>query len=224
HFEKICEGIAEAGLNDMFFGAQLSSKGIARSEGLVKKMREANFALVFLGIENISKGRLESLGKGDIFNDSITAINYLHKYDIGIMGGFILGNPDDKLDDIKACFRFARKSKVDLLMTQYLTPYPKTILREKLLSTGLVEFKDEYWRYNGFNPIMRTKHLSLRELEKHVVWLNIYWYLGEVFNPKNWFVKSKRVIRHVYFRLVIMTFIMVIDFARGRYGKSIHRI
>ncbi|MDD5166868.1 MAG: radical SAM protein, partial [Candidatus Omnitrophica bacterium] len=122
HFEKICEGIVEAGLNDLLFGAQLASKGIARSESLARKMRDANFALVFLGIENISRGRLENLGKGDIFNDSITAINYLHKYDIGIMGGFILGNPDDKLDDIKACFRFARKSKVDLLMTQYLTP------------------------------------------------------------------------------------------------------
>lgn len=224
HFEKICNGIIEAGLNDLYYTAQCASRGLAASQDLVKKMRGANFGIVFLGIENITKDKLESLGKGDIVNDTIKAISYLRKYDIGIMGGFILGNPDDDSNSIRACFRFAKKVKVDLLMAQYLTPYPKTILRERLLNTGLVEFENNYSRYNGFHPIAKTRHLSLQELEKNVVRLNIIWYLGEIFNPKNWFVKSRRVLRHVYLQLAIMTFAMIIDFVRGKYGKSFHRM
>lgn len=224
HLERICEGIIGARLNDLYYGIQLSSRGIASNEQLVKKMREANFGIVFLGIENVSRANLRILGKGDIIDDTKRAISYLHKYDIGIMGGFILGNPNDDLYDIKACFSFAKKAKVDILMVQYPTPYPKTALRDQLLKSGLVEHKEDYSRYNGFQAIARTESLSLRQLERCIVRLNILWYLTEVFNPSNWFVRSKRVFRHVYLRLIIMTFGMIIDFARGRYGKSFHKI
>lgn len=224
HIERLCEAIVDAGLNDLYYGVQLSSKGVAKSETLAKKMRDANFAIVFLGIENVSKDKLKRLGKGDILEETKRAISYLHKYDIGIMGGFIVGNPDDDVDDIRACFEFAKKTKVDILMAQYLTPYPKTSLRDMMLKSNLVEYETDYFRYNGFQPIARTHHLTLEQLERHMVWSNIMWYLGELFNPRNWFVKSKRVLRHVYFQIVVMTLSMLIDFARGRYGKSFHQI
>ncbi|MBI4335035.1 MAG: B12-binding domain-containing radical SAM protein [Candidatus Omnitrophica bacterium] len=224
HFEGICEAIAKEGLNDLFYAAQVSSAGIASSEQLVQKMRAANFGIVFLGIENTSRDRLNYLGKGDITEATRRAIGYLRKNDIGIMGGFIVGNPDDSIKDIRACFEFAKKAKVDLLMASYLMPYPKTAIREKLLNMGLVEYERDYARYNGFQPVARTRYLTMRQLEKNVVKFNITWYLGEIFNPRNWFAKSKRVFRRVYIRGVIYTLCMIVDFARGRYGKSPHRI
>ncbi len=130
----------------------------------------------------------------------------------------------DNFRDIKACFKFAKRAKVDILMAQYLTPYPKTKLRDRLLKTGLVEYKDDYSRYNGFQPVARTMSLTIKQLERYVIWSNIIWYLSEVLNPANWFVKSKRVLRHVYIRIVVITLVMIFDFARGRYGKSFHRI
>jgi anaerobic magnesium-protoporphyrin IX monomethyl ester cyclase len=54
--------------------------------------------------------------------------------------------------------------KPDLIYSQYLTPYPKTPVRQELLEAGLVVNVDDYKKYNGFQCNIRTRHLSRDEL------------------------------------------------------------
>lgn len=220
---SLCKRIIEEKLNSIYFATQASVKGIAYSEEVAKIMKEANFCVVFLGIENIERQILMDIGKGDILEKTYRAISYLKKNDIGIMGGFMIGHPEDDANSIKAVFSFAKKVGIDYLMTQIVTPYPKTKLRSRLLELGLVANKYDYSRYNGYGCNVRTKHLDCKSLERLVIWENVKWFTAELFNPNNWFARSRRVRRRVYVLIFLMTINLIFYFLTGRFWRSNHR-
>ncbi|MFQ5957187.1 MAG: B12-binding domain-containing radical SAM protein, partial [Candidatus Brocadiales bacterium] len=161
---EICKTIVKEGHNDMHYLAQVSCKGIATVPELSKAMKDAGFLMVFLGIENVSKRNLNQLNKGDILADSRKAIKYLHDAKVLVIGGMILGNPEDNYEDIKDNFDFFRDQTVDVYFDQVLTPYPKTGIREELLKAGLIANLHDFTKYNGFWANISTKHLSQKEL------------------------------------------------------------
>ncbi len=164
-FENLCDAIAEAGHNDVRYIIQASSIGIAASETLVEKMAKAGFKIVFLGIENVSEENLKRMKKGKILEKTKIAIKRLHDYNIMIVGGMILGHPDDKEEDIAQNYKFFSKNNIDFLGDQILTPYPKTGAREEMLQLGLVTNVNDFTRYNGFWANIKTYHLSSEDLQ-----------------------------------------------------------
>jgi len=165
--EKLCDAIVEAGHNDIRYILQASCAGIAKKPELAKKMAKAGFYIVFLGIENVSERNLKAMHKGGMNPlDKITrSIQYLHDNDILIVGGMIVGNPDDTIADIRENFEFFRKMEIDYNGDQIVTPYPKTEMRQELIKRGLVVNPSDYGRYNGFWANVRTKNLSPEELQ-----------------------------------------------------------
>lgn len=164
-FENLCDAIVGAGHNNVRYIIQASSVGIASSETLVEKMARAGFKIVFLGIENVSEENLKRMKKGRILEKTKIAIKRLHDYNIMIVGGMILGHPDDKEDDIAQNYNFFRKNNIDFLGDQILTPYPKTGAREEMLQLGLVTNVNDFTKYNGFWANIRTYHLSSEDLQ-----------------------------------------------------------
>jgi radical SAM superfamily enzyme YgiQ (UPF0313 family) len=164
-FEQLCDAIVEHGLNDAWYIIQASCVGIASSETLVEKMAKAGFKIVFLGIENVSEENLKRMKKGRILEKSKTAIKRLHDNDIMILGGIIIGNPDDKESDIAQNYEYCRDNNIDFAAFQILTPYPKTGSREDLLKMGLVTNENDFSKYNGYWANVKTNHLSSEELQ-----------------------------------------------------------
>jgi len=158
-FEQLIDEIIRRGYNDLVYIIQASSAGIVQSERLAEKMAAGGFSVVFLGIENISKKNLSVLNKGDIAEKSVRAVEILKRNKIYVIGGFIIGNPDDNYDDIEENYKFARKMKVGV-HDQILTPYLKTEMRDELLKQGLVTNTDNYRLYNGHFANVKTRHLS----------------------------------------------------------------
>jgi len=163
-FENLCDEICINGHNDLIYGVQASSTGIASSESLVKKMAAAGFKYVFLGIESPSKKSLAELNKGDILDKSKRAVKYLKDNGFLVAGGYIIGTPEDNYEDIEETYRFAKSLKTDFSAVQILIPYPKTKIREKLMENGLVVNPDDYEMYDGGHPIIRTKFLDEKQL------------------------------------------------------------
>lgn len=223
NLKKLCDAILDNGLNDILYSTQAHVRGIASDKGLVRKLSQANFFGLFMGIENPLRRNLKELNKSDIVEEAKRAARYLHEHDMFVMGGFITGNPDDKKGDIDAVFKFAKELRCDFLMLQILTPYPKTHVRQKLAKSNLITNFSDYSTYNGFRSNIRNKHLSSRQIMWKVSFGNIKWYLSEVFNPNNWFNKSKRILPHALLKMRLMTLYMVYQFCLGRYGKSNHR-
>ena len=164
-FEDLCDAIVDSGHNDIRYIIQASSVGIASSEDLAEKMAKAGFRIVFLGVENVSKENLKNLKKGNIIEKTKIAVERLHAQDIMIVGGMIIGLPNDKEEDIAQNYEFFVELDIDFFADQILTPYPKTEMREEMLAKDLITNKDDFSRYNCFWANIKTNYLSPDELQ-----------------------------------------------------------
>ena len=173
-FEALCHAIIDAGLNKLDYFVQAMTSAIAtHGKTLAPLMREAGFRYVFLGIENILKGDLQFLrataknterdGGQHVGNASVKAIDYLRQNKMFVVGGLIVGNPDDTRESIEANLAFARRY-VDWPYIQHPTPYPRTPMTEEFRERGLI-MNERLEEYDGTTAVVRTEHLVAEEVE-----------------------------------------------------------
>ena len=135
-FESLCQAIIDSGFNDVDYIVQAMTSPLAEHGAtLAPLMRRAGFRYVFLGIENVLEDDLAFLkaraknarrehGR-TVGNATIEAIEHLHRHGLFVVGGLIVGNPDDTRESIEANLAFARRY-VDWPYIQHPTPYPGT--------------------------------------------------------------------------------------------------
>jgi len=173
-FEALCKAIVDAGLNDIDYIVQAMTSSIANHGGtLAPLMRAAGFRYVFLGIENILDEDLAFLrasaknaqreGGRRVGNATMRAIDEIHRAGLYVVGGIIVGNPDDTRASIDANLEFARRY-VDWPYIQHPTPYPGTPMTEDFERRGLI-VNDRVEEYDGTTAVVRTAHLDADEIE-----------------------------------------------------------
>jgi radical SAM superfamily enzyme YgiQ (UPF0313 family) len=189
HFSAVCDAIVDAGLARIPKLVQTSCLGVSRHPELVDQMHRAGFKMVFLGIENLGKQNLKVLSKANSAEITRKAVDLLHARNFIVIGGMIVGNPDDTAETIRENYAAFRELDVDLNADLILTPYPKTQLREELVAEGLVTNPDDFSRYNGYWANLRTRHLSADELQF------VRWKCREEFSS---YYHSSRVLRESY--------------------------
>jgi radical SAM superfamily enzyme YgiQ (UPF0313 family) len=173
-FEALCRAIVDAGLNDITYLVQAMTSSIAaHGDTLAPLMRRAGFRYVFLGIENVLEEDLaflkaaaknaERSGGRRVGNATLRAIEYLHREGMFVVGGIIVGNPDDTRESIEANLAFARQY-VDWPYIQHPTPYPGTPMTADFVARGLI-VNDRLEEYDGTTAVVRTAHLPAEEIE-----------------------------------------------------------
>ena len=166
----LCEAIIQRNYKGLTMVIQADCVTISRNEALVAKMASAGMNSVFLGIENVSKKNLKAAGKGDIVEASRKAVALCRKYGIMVVGGLVVGFPDDDEQSIVENFQFLNELDVDVPYCQLLNPYPKTAIRKDLLEANLIQNRFDYKWYNGLWANVRTRRLSAEQLQYY------YWY------------------------------------------------
>jgi anaerobic magnesium-protoporphyrin IX monomethyl ester cyclase len=173
-FEALCQGIIDAGLDNLEYFVQAMTSSIANhGETLGPLMKRAGFRYVFLGIENILETDLEFLrasskntardyGRSS-GNATLRAINFLHRNRMLVVGGLIVGNPSDTRESIEANLEFARRY-VDWPYIQHPTTYPGTPMANDFRGQGLIE-NEQIEEHDGTTAVVRTLHLSSDEVE-----------------------------------------------------------
>ena len=171
-FEALCRAIVDAGYHDVDYLIQAMTSAIASAgPQLVPLMKAAGIRYVFLGIENVLADDLAFLKasaknrrrRGEGGSAIVTAVDLLHRHGLFVVGGLIVGNPDDTHEAIEANLAFARRY-VDWPYIQHPTPYPATPMTHDLVSRGLVEH-ERVEEYDGTNAVVRNAHLPPREIE-----------------------------------------------------------
>nr|MBF0221452.1 cobalamin-dependent protein [Desulfobulbaceae bacterium] len=185
---ELCDAIIAQNYKNLNLVVQADCVSMSRNEAMVKKMAEAGFKSVFLGIENASKKNLTTAGKGDICEASRKAIENCHKYGMMVVGGLIFGFPEDDEDSIVENYSFLKSIKADAAYCQILTPYPKTEMREHLIGEGLVTNTTDFSKYNGLWANVKTKHLDTALLQ-YLFWYHRQMVLG-------WWNPSKEAQEH----------------------------
>jgi anaerobic magnesium-protoporphyrin IX monomethyl ester cyclase len=173
-FEALCRRIVETKLNRIDYIVQAMTSSIANhGEKLGVLMRQAGFRYVFLGIENIldtdlgflrARSKNEERSQGRIVgNATLKAIDHIRKNGMYVVGGLIVGNPDDTTKSIEANLEFARRY-VDWPYIQHPTPYPRTPMTVNLREQGLI-VNDRVEDYDGTTAVVRTQELSPSQIE-----------------------------------------------------------
>jgi radical SAM superfamily enzyme YgiQ (UPF0313 family) len=173
-FEALCEAIIAAGLDELDYFVQAMTSAIANhGETLAPLMRRAGFRYIFLGIENILESDLEFLRASakntersngqDTGNATLKAIDYLHRNQMYVVGGLIVGSPGDTRESVEANLEFARRY-VDWPYIQHPTPYPRTPMTKDFQDQGLI-MTEELEEYDGTTAVVRTEHLPAEEVE-----------------------------------------------------------
>ncbi len=173
-FRELCRAITAAGLNDIDYIVQgMTSAFLTGGDELGRLMREAGFRYVFLGIENIvaddlaflraSAKNAERRDGRTVGNATLQAVDVLHRHGMFVVGGLIVGNPDDTRQAIEANLDFARRY-VDWPYIQHPTPYPGTPMTRDFRERQLI-VSDAVEEYDGTTAVVRTAHLEAEEVE-----------------------------------------------------------
>jgi anaerobic magnesium-protoporphyrin IX monomethyl ester cyclase len=173
-FAALCQAIVDAGLNQIEYLVQGMTSAIANhGQTLAPLMRKAGFRYVFLGIENVVESDLKFLRATakntarehghSIGNATLQAIDYLHRNRMNVVGGLIVGNPDDTQESIETNLRFAWRH-VDWPYIQHPTPYPRTPMTKDFKQQGLIEIED-LAQYDGTTAVVRTQSVPAAEVE-----------------------------------------------------------
>jgi radical SAM superfamily enzyme YgiQ (UPF0313 family) len=173
-FEALCHGLIDRGYTDTDYIVQAMTSPIAQyGSALAPLMRQAGFRYVFLGIENILdddlvflKARSKNMRHGTgqpAGNTTIEAIEHLHRNGMYVVGGLIVGNPDDTRESIEKNLEFARHY-VDWPYIQHPTPYPGTPMTRDFRERDLIVDHDMS-HYDGTTAVVKTEHLPADEIE-----------------------------------------------------------
>jgi radical SAM superfamily enzyme YgiQ (UPF0313 family) len=199
-FERLCTAIVDAGFDDSEYIVQGMTAPIAQhGASLAPLMRRAGFRYVFLGIENIldeDLGFLHARAKNakrekgrTVGNASIDAIEHLHRHGIFVVGGLIVGNPDDTRESIEANLAFARQY-VDWPYIQHPTPYPGTPMTRDFRERSLIVDEDVS-HYDGTTAVVRSAHVEAEEIEflrwRAERWMKMH-HFPSAFARSPWFV------------------------------------
>ena len=202
-FEALCRALVEAELTGVDYIVQAMTSPIAQhGETLAPLMKAAGFRYVFLGIENVLETDLAFLRAaaknarrehGRVTgNATVDAIDCLHRHGMYVVGGLIVGNPDDTRESVEANLDFARRY-VDWPYIQHPTPYPRTPMAKDFIERGLLITTDVD-DYDGTTAVVRSEHLGAEEIE-FLRWRSDRWMKLRHF-PAALFHNPRFVLRH----------------------------
>ena len=160
HLRRVCKAIIQSRLNDMFYVTQMSAAGIAGNPQLVSEIRRANFRVVFVGFESMDPSVLKGVRKPSNPEINQQAAALLRQHGIILVAGCIVGYPGDTRESVLRQYTLIKKLKPDVISAQYMTPYPKTVIRDEMMDAGLIANKDDFSSYDGFSCNVRTRHLG----------------------------------------------------------------
>jgi anaerobic magnesium-protoporphyrin IX monomethyl ester cyclase len=143
--EAICQGI-----NDNNITIQWGCEGRVDSvaQHLFSAMAKAHCRTLMFGIESGSQRILDRVRKEQTLEEIETAVTNAKKAGIEIVHGFfVVGNPDETVEDMKATFDFAARLPLDTFGFNRLCVYRGTPLWQEYLKRGLVNDENDWFKY-----------------------------------------------------------------------------
>lgn len=141
-----------------------TSINAAEHEETVELAAKAGCMFVFIGFETLSTESLKKMKKG--VNERIGIENYkgavdvFHKFGIGVLGAFIIGNDHESTNYYKQLADFIVASGIDVVQISILTPLPGTRLlsdmknQKRLIYQNFPQDWNKYrFSYMVHNPV-----------------------------------------------------------------------
>jgi radical SAM superfamily enzyme YgiQ (UPF0313 family) len=143
--EGICKGLVEASVK-IEWGVEGRVDSVAQH--LFPAMAEAHCRTIMFGVESGSQRVLDRLKKEQTLAEIETAVNNAKNAGIEIVHGFfVVGNPDETVEDMRATFDFAARLRLDTFAFNRLCVYRGTPLWQEYVKRGLVDDRTDWYKY-----------------------------------------------------------------------------
>lgn len=138
------------------------------TEERIKLMKEIGAYRVFVGIETINANTSKAINKNLYPEEIREKIKILKKYDMQYHASFILGNPGDTEEDLKATVNFIREIKPNVVTFNLIKLFPGLELYKNPSKYDII-LKDKFWYEKDdwvSSVVAGTKELPPEILEK----------------------------------------------------------
>jgi anaerobic magnesium-protoporphyrin IX monomethyl ester cyclase len=143
--EAICKGINDNNIN-IQWGCEGRVDSVAQH--LFPAMAKAHCRTLMFGIESGSQKILDRVRKEQTLEEITTAVTNAKKAGIEIVHGFfVVGNPDETVEDMKKTFDFASKLPLDTFGFNRLCVYRGTPLWHEYVKRGLINDAEDWYKY-----------------------------------------------------------------------------
>ncbi len=143
--EAICQGINDAGVT-IQWGCE--GRVDSAAQHLFPAMAKAHCRTLMFGVESGSQSVLDRLQKEQTLTEIETAVTNAKQAGIEIVHGFfVVGNPDETVEDMRATFDFAARLRLDTFGFNRLCVYRGTPLWHEYLQRGLVSDATDWYKY-----------------------------------------------------------------------------
>jgi len=143
--EAICTGLNEAEVT-IQWGCEGRVDSVAQH--LFPAMAKAHCRTLMFGLESGSQKMLDRLRKEQTLAEVETAVTNAKQAGIEIVHGFfVVGLPDETIDDMKSTFDFAARLPLDTFGFNRLCVYRGTPLWQEYVKRGLLDEATDWYKY-----------------------------------------------------------------------------
>jgi radical SAM superfamily enzyme YgiQ (UPF0313 family) len=143
--EAICKGINDTGVT-IQWGCE--GRVDSTAQHLFPAMAKAHCRTLMFGIESGSQKVLDRLKKEQTLAEVETAVTNAKQAGIEIVHGFfVVGTPDETVEDLRATFDFASRLQLDTFGFNRLCVYRGTPLWHEYVQRGVVNDSEDWYKY-----------------------------------------------------------------------------
>lgn len=163
----ICNLIKKNNLN---FEFSLRSRVNTIDEEMMRALKVSGCKRISFGVESGVQKILDRIKKGTNLSQIENAFRLARKYKITTLADFMIGLPDESMQDILMTIKFSKKIRPDYAQFSITTPYPATQLYQEALREGVL--KKDVWKEFAecpsmdFSPPRWNKNFSSEELAR----------------------------------------------------------
>ena len=166
-----------------------ASINLSDDEELMRLMVDANFNMVFVGIETPNEESLGECKKAQNMNrDLLASVKKLHNHGLQVQGGFIVGFDNDPHNIFEKQINFIQKSGIVTAMVGILSALPGTKLYHRLKKEN--RLLGEVSGNNtdcSINFVPKMNHETLIEGYRSIV--------NNIYSPKQYYERVKTFLR-----------------------------
>ena len=152
---------------------------ILRDEDIMWKYQKALIDHIYVGVEATSQETLDIFKKDIKVEQSKKALDLINKYNIVSETSFVLGMPDDTVENIRSTVELAKYYNPDLAFFLAIAPWPYSEIYP-MLKPYIAEW--DYSKYNLVEPVVKPTAMTLDEVREELGRASRVFYMDKLMN------------------------------------------
>lgn len=163
-FFELCDKIIANNLHkEIFFRCPLRVNKKLLTEELLEKVKEANFWLLFYGVENGNQEMLDKMNKDITIEEIKRAFKLTRKAGIASYASFMIGNYGETKKTVRDSVKLLKKIIPDYGGFAIASPFPGTELYNIAVKKKLITITD-FKKYHYEDCILKTDELDTKDI------------------------------------------------------------